>query len=86
MEKELLRFAELFKLDPINLALYGGEEYNLVLTVKKELWKDAVNAVKNIGGQLFKIGTVIEAPKISLLTNKGEQPVKNIGWEHLQKR
>ena len=39
---EVKRFAELNSLDASELALYGGEEYELVLTVKPEGWAAAV--------------------------------------------
>lgn len=84
MDEELLRFAEAFQLDPYQLALYGGEEYNLVLTVKEKLWEKAVKVVEGVGGRLHRMGKAIKKPVVSLLTNKGEKQVQPIGWEHLK--
>jgi len=82
---EVVRFAELNGLDPVELALYGGEEYELVLTIKPELWDLAENAVKQIGGTLIKIGRV-KAQKGVFLEFKGEKRViKPMGWEHFRR-
>jgi thiamine-monophosphate kinase len=55
---EVVKFAEINGLDPLELALHGGEEYELVLTVRPELWSKAENAVKKVGGVLIRIGRV----------------------------
>ena len=61
---EVKRFAELNSLDASELALYGGEEYELVVTVKPEKWDDAVAAVEAVGGKLLPIGKVTEEKQI----------------------
>ena len=53
MLRKLSEFAELNSLDASELALYGGEEYELVLTVKPEGWDAAKAAVEAVGGQLI---------------------------------
>ncbi|MEM2963992.1 MAG: thiamine-phosphate kinase [Candidatus Bathyarchaeia archaeon] len=86
ISEDVLRFAEMFHLDPYQLALYGGEEYNLVVTVKRSRWKEAVKAVENAKGRLHKMGEAVEAPGIFLSTNGGRRKVQPIGWEHLKER
>ncbi|MEM2440189.1 MAG: thiamine-phosphate kinase [Candidatus Bathyarchaeia archaeon] len=82
---EAVKFAELNGLDPIELALYGGEEYELVLTIKPGLWDRAEEAVKQVGGILIKIGRVV-AQKRVVLAVKGEKGViKPRGWEHFRR-
>jgi len=49
-----------------NLSLYGGEEYELVVTVKPQLWERAEKAVRQIGGALIKIGRVTEEKRLLL--------------------
>jgi len=46
---EVESFSKLHGFDSVELALYGGEEYELVVTVKPELWQKATKAVKNVG-------------------------------------
>ena len=63
---EVKRFAELNSLDPAELALYGGEEYELVITVKPEGWAAAASAVEAVGGKLMPIGKATEEKQILL--------------------
>ncbi|NIN93142.1 hypothetical protein GTO36_09245, partial [bacterium] len=84
MDEDLISFAELFQLDPYHLALYGGEEYNLVFTVKKNLWEKAVKAVEKAGGRLYEMGKAVKKPGIYLLTDEGERKIQPVGWEHLK--
>jgi thiamine-monophosphate kinase len=81
---EVKRFAELNNFDPTELALYGGEEYELVVTVKLEGWAAAVAAVEAVGGQLLPIGKVTEEKQIVLKTESKERPIEERGWEHFK--
>jgi len=52
---EAYEFAENLDLDPLELGLYGGEEYELIVTVKPELWEKASTAViERKGWEHFK--------------------------------
>ena len=82
--KEVERFATINELDPLELTLYGGEEYELVLTVKPRLWKKAEKAVEKVGGKLLPMGKVT-AEKLVLLEIDGERRViEPRGWEHFK--
>ena len=82
--KEVERFATINELDPGELTLYGGEEYELVLTVKPRLWKKAEKAVEKVGGKLLPMGKVT-AEKLVLLEIDGERRViEPRGWEHFK--
>ena len=83
---EVKRFAELNSLDASELALYGGEEYELVLTVKPEVWATALAAVGAVGGQLLPIGKVTKDKRIILRVNNEEHPIYARGWEHFKSR
>ncbi len=81
---EVKRFADLNSLNASELALYGGEEYELVLTVKPEGWAKALAAVKAVGGQLLPIGKVTNEKRIILRANGEEHPIDARGWEHFR--
>jgi thiamine-monophosphate kinase len=81
---EAAEFAELNCLDASELALYGGEEYELVLTIKPESWEVAQAAVKAAGGQLMRLGKATENKQIQLETNGKKSVIEPRGWEHFK--
>lgn len=81
---EVERFAEDHNLDLVELGLYGGEEYELVVTVKPELWGKAKESVEKIGGCLMGIGKATEREEVLLVTSEGVKAVEARGWEHFK--
>jgi thiamine-monophosphate kinase len=77
--RETMRFAGLFDLDPMNLCLYGGEEYEIIVTVKPGLWERAKRKVP-----LIKIGQVTREPKVVLKMAGKKTQVEARGWEHFK--
>ncbi len=85
ISSEAKKFAEMQNLDPFELCFYGGEEYELVLTVNPHLWLEAERAVAKLGGQLIKIGKVIEEKGIFLRMKNGKTVyLEPRGWEHFK--
>lgn len=82
--KEAEDFARINKLDPFELAFHGGEEYELVLTIKPKLLEKAKEAVEKVGGELLPIGKVTASKKILLRANGKEQVVEPRGYEHFK--
>jgi thiamine-monophosphate kinase len=82
--KEAERFAKTNKLDPLELTLYGGEEYELVSTVKPKLWKKAEKAVERVGGKLLPIGKVTTEKRVLLEVDGKRRTIKPQGWEHFK--
>ncbi len=82
--EEVKKFAEVNGLDPLELALYGGEEYELVVTIKPELWSKAETAVAKVGGRLLLIGKVIAGKSVFLEVDGKRYIVKPKGWEHFR--
>ncbi len=81
--REIAIFAEDHGLDPFDLILYGGEEFELIVTVKPDMWNEAVKTVEKVGGTLIKIGEVTKEKKIVLIDEEGnERRVKPRGYEH----
>jgi thiamine-monophosphate kinase len=81
---EVKRFAELNSFDPAELALYGGEEYELVITVKPEGWAAAASAVEAVGGKLMPIGKATEEKQILLKKDGKQSSIEARGWEHFK--
>lgn len=82
--EEAESFARINRVNPLELALYGGEEYELVLTVNPKLWSKAEKAVKEVGGQLLPIGKVTPSRRIILKVNGVKRVVEPRGWEHFK--
>jgi thiamine-monophosphate kinase len=83
---EVRRFAEFNGLDALELALYGGEEYELVVTVKPKLWIDAETAVEAVGGRLLPVGKVTRNRQVLLDVDGKKRPVEARGWEHFKSK
>ena len=81
---EVRRFAEFSGLNALDLALYGGEEYELVVTVKPKLWAKAESAVESVGGQLLPIGKATKERKIILNIDGEKRTIEARGWEHFK--
>lgn len=81
---EVVKFAGMNNLNPIDLALYGGEEYELVVTVKRDLWSEAEKAISKAGGTLFRIGQVTKERKIILETKEENREIEPKGYEHFK--
>lgn len=83
---EVKEFAKQNGFESSELALYGGEEYELVLTVNPDGWVDAVAAVEAVGGQLLPIGKATKGRKILLNVEGDKRAVEARGWEHFKSR
>jgi len=82
--EEAEAFAKINGLDPVELTLYGGEEYELVLTIKPGLWRKAEMAVKNTGGRLLRIGKVTAKKQVILEFEGRKSVIEPRGWEHFK--
>jgi len=82
--EEVERFAEINGLDSKELALYGGEEYELVLTVKPKRWHEAAKAVEKAGGRLLQIGKVTADRQLVLKTGRRTSLIEPRGYEHFK--
>jgi len=81
---EAFEFAENYNLNPLELGLYGGEEYELIITVKPELWEKASRIAGSLGAPLTCIGIVTEEKKVELKMNGESQLIERRGWEHFK--
>ncbi len=78
------KFAKIYNLDPAELALYGGEEYELVVTIKPRLWEQAKEVVEKVGGTLIKVGQVTHEKHLLLKRGEKTVAVEARGWEHFK--
>lgn len=83
---EVKRFAEFNHIDPLELALYGGEEYELVVTVKPESWVNAEAAVEAVGGCLLPIGKATRDTQLLLDVDGQKRTIEARGWEHFKSK
>jgi len=81
---EAAEFARAHNLDPLELSLYGGEEYELVVTVKPEFWEEAKKAAEGVDASLTRIGVVTEEKKIKLKADGETRIIERKGWEHFK--
>lgn len=80
ISKAALDYARATGVDPVDLALYGGEEFELVVSVKKSAVKKALRGVKS----LRVIGRVTrDTGTVTLLRDGKQTRVEPRGWEHL---
>ena len=77
-------FAELHDLDPGDLALYGGEEYELVFTVRAGELETAKDALSRVGCSLVKIGETTYERDIVFVEDGIAKPISKGGWEHFK--
>jgi thiamine-monophosphate kinase len=83
--EEVEEFARVNRLDPLELTLYGGEEYELVLTIKPNLWRKAEKAVEKVGGKLLSIGKVTAERQVLMEIDGKRRVVEPRGWEHFKR-
>jgi thiamine-monophosphate kinase len=81
ISKAAIDFARISGVDPVDLALYGGEEYELVVSLKKRASRTALNAVKS----LHIIGQITpDRGNVTLLRDRKEIRIEPRGWEHFR--
>jgi thiamine-monophosphate kinase len=83
---EVKRFSEFNRLDAVELALYGGEEYELVVTVRPKRWIKAEAAMEAVGGRLLPIGKVTRESEIVMNVDGKRRAIENRGWEHFKSK
>jgi thiamine-monophosphate kinase len=83
----LNEFAALNGLDPLDLALNGGEEYHLVLSVKKDMWNRALGVAHENRFELHRVGRVVSSRGLWILDVNGrKRTIPRGGWLHFEKR
>ncbi|UCH32507.1 MAG: thiamine-phosphate kinase, partial [Candidatus Bathyarchaeota archaeon] len=81
---ETYEIAKLCDLNPIELCLYGGEEYELIVTIKPSCWEKVKHKIGDQGGRLFRIGKAIAEEKLILRWMGKMIEIDRRGYEHLR--
>jgi thiamine-monophosphate kinase len=84
LTKDAESFAEEVGVDRVSLALYGGEEYELVFTIKPGMVEEARRALRGAGADLLELGVVTKDKKIVYVAEGVEKPIGKGGWEHFK--
>jgi len=84
MDAGALRYAEAHRLDPLELMLYGGEEYELVFTLRKDRLSDVAAALEAVGCELRLMGSVSEDEDVRVVWRGRLVKVENRGWQHFK--
>jgi len=77
--EEIADLSKSHDFDPVELCLYGGEEYELVVTVKPESFEKVAKKVP-----LIRIGHATTGTSMTLKMNKKRIPIEARGWEHFK--
>lgn len=69
--------------DPLDWALHGGEDYELLLTAPPDRVGDLTAAVQAVGVQLTDVGEMTASPGIWLQRPGGQrEPLRGTSWQH----
>jgi thiamine-monophosphate kinase len=80
--EEVMEIAGQVTKDPLEFALYYGEDFELLLTVKKDAFKQIKEEIP-----LYEIGKVTSSGKLEILHKDGTKNIiKPRGYEHLSKK
>ncbi len=79
----LYGFASTNKLDPLELVLYGGEEYSTVFTCRPSARTRLKRRAAAMGLELCEIGRVVRGRGVYATHSGTRFRVQNRGWKHL---
>jgi len=69
--------------DPLSLALNGGEEYELLFTVRPDNHQQAAVLAQSAGARITEIGEIVAEKRLSLDRNGVIESVPALGYQHL---
>lgn len=70
--------------DVRELALTGGEDYELLFTVPPRRWEELADAVQAIGGRVTRVGEITESERT--VGDRRLEEWNSPGWDHLRHR
>jgi len=82
VDPDVIRLSERFGLNPLDFAMNGGEEYELLYTVSSK--NDIFLKKDSLPQGVFRIGSVTDGSRVSMRLNGGKVTVvKAQAWSHL---
>ena len=84
--KGLEEFASLNSYSAEELALYGGEEYEIVGTVEKGRIREAKRKARSVGCELRVIGETVSAETLKGVAFPDGRKVRRDGWIHFRSK
>nr|BBH88664.1 thiamine-monophosphate kinase [Thermosporothrix sp. COM3] len=70
--------------DPLDWALHGGEDYELLFTLRPEKAREVIEAVQaQTGTRVTRIGEIIPSGMCLIAPSGTEQPLQVRSWDHL---
>lgn len=82
VSRDAVEYAEKYGLDLFSLVFYGGEEYELVVTIKPALLDAAREEVERAGGRLITIGRASEDKVIRVRWRDEWRILEDKGYQH----
>jgi thiamine-monophosphate kinase len=79
-----IELSRLHHLNLTDLVFFGGEEYEIVYTVERDAWNDALRVSRAYGRHLIGIGEVVSGSAVTYSEGGTEIQIPPKGWEHLR--
>lgn len=76
------KFSAEHKFDERDFALFGGEDFELLFTVKKKGWKKVRDGIRRRGTEVTAIGEVVRGKGVYLQTEQRGGKLPDRGYEH----
>jgi thiamine-monophosphate kinase len=81
---EAEEFGEALRIGLEELVFYGGEEYELVFTLKPELVETARRALRGVGCEMIEMGEATKEIQITYVEDGRKKTIKPLGWNHFK--
>jgi thiamine-monophosphate kinase len=83
VSRALKKTAGILGISSLNLALTGGEDFELLWTVSEKIESEARKiAAKILGYRPFRIGKIVQGDRVILKTSQGSKDITYQGYEH----
>lgn len=84
LSRALVSFAGMEELDPVDLALSGGDDYELLFTASPAAAERLEERPGDFGVPVTRIGRVIPGEGAALVGRRGEREIGELGHDHLE--